>query len=868
MSSNILSLDEFKLTSSNLRDKTSEEFNEWISRRKSSFRNIETFLKERSYKTDELISSVWKYHGLSNKEDLGIFAVGGYGRQELHPFSDIDLLILHKGRLNKENKNKVEKFIGTLWDLNLDIGHSVRSDKEEKNIAKCDLQAFTNLLESRFLAGDLSLKKITNEIINSKDIWNKEKFLIAKLDEQTERHNRFDNTEYNLEPNIKSSPGGLRDIHILEWLILNYSRKGLKLGNYKKIFSEEDKKELNKSKLLLWTLRFLLHEEANREEDRLLLNYQTEIAKKLFPKISKIDAAAEKLMHRYFRSALSISEINSSVIQGFKENLIKPKKSKLVLKDKDFVLKDNLIHLRSNKSFKRDTSLILKIFVTLCKNPKIKGIHSQTQKKLKESKVLINSSFRKEKKNIDLFMELLRSKRLMVTQLEQMKLLGILGKYLPEFGRVTGQMQYDLFHIYTVDAHTLQVLRNMRRLLLGTSKNTYPLASDLIKKIPKLELLYIAGLYHDIGKGRGKDHSGLGTKIAKRFCVRHMLSNKDSELVSWLVKNHLKMSITSQKEDLTEASVIENFSDLIRTEERLNYLYCLTVADISATNPNLWNSWNETLLNDLYFKTLNSLNSMEEISRYSKKEVEKLLPSIQQKHRSKFKDLWENFYPNYFQDHSPQLILEHSQQITEISPKTVVKFLSKKSSSEAQSLLVYTYDRRNVFSTIIGELDANNINVLDAKLYGTKNGYCLDHIIVSDNKGGLLDLSKEKKDRVEKTISSSLDKDVLQPKFVQRRIPIYFQTLRKGTQIKIKHDMSNRWTQLDIKTADRPGLLSTICKVFTQNDASIKKARIATYGERAEDRFCICSPEETPFLKKQKLEKLIQELKGSLDKKI
>jgi [protein-PII] uridylyltransferase len=462
-------------------------------------------------------------------------------------------------------------------------------------------------------------------------------------------------------------------------------------------------------------------------------------------------------------------------------------------------------------------------------------------------------------------MKLIRSPRLMVTQLEQMKQLGILGRYLPEFGRVTGQMQYDLFHIYTVDAHTLQVLRNMRRLFLGTSKETYPFASELTKKLNKLEILYIAGLYHDIGKGRGKDHSDLGTKIVKRFCNRHRLPKKDSALIEWLVQNHLKMSITSQKENLNNPKVINSFSEIVGSEERLNYLYCLTVADISATNPNLWSSWNESLLNNLYFKTLNNINLKEEFNKFSKTEAEELIISMPKTYQLKVKELWKNFYPSYFESHSPQVIKDHSLIISKRKTDSITKFFLENESFKTNSLMVYTKDRINVLGTIVGELDSQNINVLDASLYGTKDGYCLDHIIVSDQKGEPLQLNKTKIKEIELNITNSLKKEKLIPKVVKKKMPRHFLTLKKDTQIEISHDMINRWTQLDIKTADRPGLLSSICSVFAKNKASIKKARISTYGERAEDRFCISSLEETPFLKKAELDKLILELKNALD---
>ena len=866
MSSNlILSNQEIRKASIQSKKNSDQEFINWLKKRKSGVSGIENFLRNRSNTIDNLISSIWVTSNLSERENICLFAVGGYGRQELHPYSDIDLLILYKGKLNKNTRTAIESFISQLWDHELDLGHSVRSTYEEEKIVTSDLEAFTNLLESRFLFGDQRLESVTKAIIERKNIWKKEKFLLNKIEEQEQRHKKYDNTEYNLEPNIKSSPGGLRDIHILNWLLLNYSRKNHRLRNLEKILSKAEIKELNKSKLWLWTLRYLLHKEAGREEDRLLLNYQLSIANQLFPKIKNSNSAAEKLMHRYFRSALNISEINTTTVQRFKENLVKPSKSKIVLKDKNFKVKNNLIELKNLNAFKKNPSLMLEVFVKLCENPKITGIHSDTLMKLKESRDLIDSSFRKKKKNNDLFMKLLRSKRLMVTQLEQMKQLGILGRYLPEFGRVTGQMQYDLFHIYTVDAHTLQVLRNMRRLLLGTSKDTYPFASALTQKLPKLEILYIAGLYHDIGKGRGKDHSGLGMKIVKRFCERHRLSKKDTDLIQWLVKNHLKMSITSQKEDLSNPKTINNFMEITGNEERLNYLYCLTVADISATNPNLWNSWNESLLNDLYFKTLNTINFKQESFKFSKSEAEKQFSSKTKSDQLKVRELWKNFYPSYFQSHPPELIKDHSLVITKRKSDTAVKFFPKNETFNTDSLLVYTKDRLNVFRTIVGELDSQNINVLEASLYGTKNGYCLDHIIISDHKGDPLQLNKDQIQDIELRITSSLEKDKLKPKLVKKKLPRHFLTLKKDTQIDINHDMVNRWTQLDIKTADRPGLLSSICSVFAKNNASIKKARISTYGERAEDRFCISSLEETPFLKKSELDKLISELKESLD---
>ena len=848
-------------------------FTTWIDTNKSrKLDKINNFLNKRAALIDMVLTSTWKDLELSKQKDIALFAVGGYGRRELHPHSDIDLLLLSKETLNNSQTQLIENFISLLWDLGLEIGHSVRNIKESRYFAKKDIRDMSNLLESRFLIGDKQMTKRLGKIIHTGNLWRGNTFFKTKLIEQEERHHKFDNTEYNLEPDIKSSPGGLRDIHIINWLLLNYSRKEhstkIKIN---KVLTEQERQELEKNRNWLSTIRYFLHKKANREEDRLLFEYQIFIAKKLFPRIKERNLAAEKLMHRYYRAALNISEINSTVIQSFKEELSSNKKKVKQKKlDNNFCSIKGLIKLNDKKTFKKNPSLMLEIFVKLCQNPNLKGISSETLRLLKEHRNLIDINFRKKKKNIDLFMQLIRSKRLMVTQLERMKQLGILGRYLPEFGRVTGQMQYDLFHIYTVDAHTLQVLRNMRRLYLGTTNDSFPLASKLIKRLPKLEVLYIAGLYHDIGKGRGKDHSNVGARSVKRFCKTHRFNNMDTELIQWLVTNHLKMSITSQKEDLGDMEVIRKFADQVSSVLKLDYLYCLTVADISATNPTLWNSWNASLLSDLYFKTRSYLKKDKSISTQRssillKKRALKLLINRFHRDEKEISNLWRNFYSSYFESFDEEMLAFHGYLLLSSSEdSTIVEILDEQDFSAAQ-ILVYTKDRPNVFASIIHQIDVENINILEARLFGTKNGFCLDIIKVSDQLGNSLNENPETLQRIRYALLQELSKKELNPKFIKKLIPMKLKHFQQKTAIKIKHDMKNRWTQIDIETADRPGLLSAISKVFRDHNASIKKAKVTTYGERAEDRFCITSPEETPFLKKKALEELINSLQESLD---
>jgi len=849
-------------------DNLSVQFNSWlIKERGRQVKGIEYFINKRSQNTDYLIVETAKDHKLNQISDLGVFTVGGYGRAELHPYSDIDLLLLSDKTLPRSDQKRIEKFIGNLWDLGLDIGHSVRTTKESINQARKDIKTMTNMLEHRKLLGSEEILNKYLALLGTKNLWRNKNFFEAKLEEQIDRHNRFNNTEYNLEPNVKSSPGGLRDIHTIDWMLKNFQRNfsqdKIELEN---ILTSDEKRSLDKSKYWLWTIRYLLHEEAKREEDRLLFEHQISIANKLFPSVTNPSAAAEKLMHRYYRSALSISEINSTALQACKEITSKNKLSRRKAIDKNFYERNRLINLSNPNGFRKNPSLLLELFIRLTENPHLKGISSQTLRLLKRDRELIDSSFRSKNKNINLFLQLLQSNRLIVTQLENMKNLGILGRYLPEFGRITGQMQYDLFHIYTVDAHTLQVLRNMRRMILKKSATIYPLATKLIQNIPKIEILYIAGLYHDIGKGRGSDHSDLGKSIAGKFCSKHKFKQEDKEIVEWLVVNHLLMSVKSQKEDLSDPNVISQFAKKVKTKDRLDYLYCLTVADVSATNPNLWNSWNSSLLSELYNKTLEYLNNRDSVI-LSPKENKAMALNFLAKNKkidiSEVRNAWKNFYSDYFESFNSRDLALHAKDLKNLNYESLVKIIEKDPDT-LSTIMVCTKDRANVFATIIGILDSENINFLDAKLFGMKNGFCLDFITISNSAGEVISKNSSVAKSLTIRLKEALDQEVLSPKIVKRRQPKHLKHFNTDTIIEYKHNMTHRWTEIDIKTSDRPGLLASICQVFLDHGALIRKARIATYGERAEDKFCITSKENTPYLKKKDLERLIYDMSDSL----
>ena len=844
-------------------DQLSKQFDRWLFEdRGRQVRGIEYFLNKRSEITDQLIISASSEVGINKINDFGIFAVGGYGRNELHPFSDIDLLLLSESELSSANEKKIQLFISLLWDLGMEVGHSVRTVKQSKDQARKDIYTMTNMLEFRKLIGQESIHESFIKILDTKNLWRNKSFVKAKIEEQLDRHNKFNNTSYNLEPDIKSSPGGLRDIHTIDWLIKNLNRGKIGSEKISMPITFEERKELNKSKYWLWMIRYLLHLEANREEDRLLFEHQINIAKKLFPTVENPNQAAEKLMHRYYRSSFTISEINSTLIQSFKEKIGLTKSTKKSRIDKNFYSQNNLIHLYDVNGFKKDSSLLLELFIKLSENPTLEGIGSATLRALKRDRDLIDTEFRSNRTNINLFLRLLQSERLLVTQLENMKNLGILGRYLPEFGRVTGQMQYDLFHIYTVDAHTLQVLRNMRWMTLGKSKDKYPLANELAKKLPKIEILYISGLYHDIGKGRGSDHSELGKSIVRKFCKKHFYSEEDTKKIEWLVENHLLMSVTSQKKDLTDSKVVEEFAKKVGSLEMLNYLYCLTAADVSATNPNLWNSWNASLLRQLYERSRSFYDNRLSINISIEEEKAEAIKSLKQFKTSKVHLLWDKFYPDYFEVSDRLDLSMHAQQILGSEESTVVSIIER-DINDLTSIFIYTKDRANLFATIVGILDSENINFVDAKLYGMKDGHCMDLITISDGEKKV-SANSEKGISLCKKLLNSLDQKTLTPKIIQRRQPKHLKHFQTGTSVEYHHDMTNRWTDIEISTSDRPGLLASICQVFLKHETVIKKARIATYGEKAEDRFSITTKQDTPLIRKTDLDRLLKDLKSSL----
>jgi [protein-PII] uridylyltransferase len=563
-------------------------------------------LRARATFVDDLLRLVWRESGLG-EEALALVAVGGYGRGELHPASDIDLLVLIAADREPPRSN-LENFLTQLWDLGLQIGHAVRSVEECAELARNDVTVLTNLLEARLLLGDAALLIDVETRIDARNMWPAEEFFRAKLHEQEARHAKFADTEYSLEPNIKGSPGGLRDLQLIGWLARrHFGWRTVDELRDNRFLNDTEANAIVHGREFLWRVRYALHMITGREEDRLLFDHQRELAR-LWGFEDGDKLAVEQFMQLYYRWALALSQLNEVLMLAFDQAVLREGREESVTAIDDyFELRNGYVSARRDSVFTEYPGALLEVFVHAGNHPEAEGIAAETIRLIRDHRHLVDDNFRRLPQHKALFLDILRSNRRMTRQLRRMSRYGILGRYLPAYGRIVGQMQHDLFHSYTVDAHTLLVIENMRRFLKPEHDERFPVTSRVARRLPKIELLYIAGLFHDIGKGRGGDHSELGAVDALEFCEQHGLSRRDCKLVEWLVRNHLTMSAVSQRKDISDPAVVQQFARHVGDQNRLDFLFTLTVADINGTNPKLWNAWRGSLLRQLYTETSRAL---------------------------------------------------------------------------------------------------------------------------------------------------------------------------------------------------------------------------------------------------------------------
>ena len=826
----------------------------------------------RAQVVDTLLQYSWSLYFNKDDVNIALIAVGGYGRGELHPHSDIDLQILIRKKVEPYH-DAIVCFTTFLWDIGLEVGHSVRSLKQCVKEAKHDITIATNLLESRLLCGPKDLFNEQQIMTSAKKIWPSKKFFAAKWEEQQARHKRFADATYNLEPNIKESPGGLRDIQMIGWVVKrHFNAETLYDLVTHGFLTKPEYITLIEGQSFLWRIRFGMHILTKRREDRLLIEHQRALAQQFGYQDDARNLAVEKFMRDYYRTVMELNRLNEMLLTLFQEELLvrpslfrKPKPL-----NKRFQARAGFLEVTNENIFKKYPFAILEVFLLLEQNEKLKGVRANTIRLIRNHLDLIDQDFRDNLGCQSLFMEILKQPHGITHELRRMNRYGVLAKYLPPFNAIVGLMQHDLFHVYTVDEHIMMVIRNVRRFTVPEFRHEFPLCSKTIQTIPKQELLILAGLFHDIAKGRGGSHSELGADDAYAFCKQHKLSEYDSQLVKWLVLNHLVMSSTAQKKDISDPDVIHDFAREVGDINRLNYIYLLTVADIRATGPEVWNSWKDTLLRDLYMATVQVLTRGLDIPVLSSELIEstreEALATLLRNNldQSKVKNFWQNFDNDYFIRHSADEISWHTQSILQQGSNLPVVLLRNRQGRGGTELLVYADDHEKTLAHITSVLEQSGLDIADARVLMTKNKYLLNSFVLLDENGNSLN-DLHQMDEIQKKILQRLHKPDSELPEPHQHISRQAKAFKAKTDVSFWQDEKSSRTVLQVIASDRPGLISRISRAFLYCDVQLHKAKIATYGTRAEDIFFITSRSGKPLQSAGQFDCLEKSLKEFID---
>lgn len=769
-------------------------------------------------------------------------AVGGFGRGELYPFSDVDLLILLPEEPSPAAEATLSGLVAAMWDVGLEPGCSVRTIEQCLTEARADITVETSLLELRWIAGSRSLTK--HFMLRMKEQLDPRSFFQAKRSEMQQRHARFQDTPYSLEPNCKESPGGLRDLQVIMWMAraAGFGQSWRQIA-HSGLLTRSEARDLNRAEQAFKRLRIELHLLVNRREDRLLFDVQHGLADAYQIKATATRRASEILMQRYYWAARLVTQLNTLLVQTIGEHLFPLSMSDARALDAFYVSHHNRLDIVDERLFEKHPSELLRIFLVMQQHPELSELSAKALRAIWHARHLIDASFRSEPKNRHLFIDILKQNQGIVHALRRMTMLNILPRYLPVFRRVVGQMQHDLFHVYTVDQHTLAVLRNIRRFTMLEHAQEYPLATRLMAGFERHWLLYVAALFHDIAKGRGGDHSLLGAEEVRKFARAHYLEKDETDLVVFLVKYHLLMSQVAQKKDLSDPNVIQEFALLVRTPRNLTALYLLTVADVRGTSPKVWNAWKGKLLEDLFNLTLAALggssgdantvlrNRMDEAASLTR------LGGLRDDARETF---WAELDIAYFLRHDAPEIAWHTRHLYYCykTEETVVKARPTEG-AEGLQVMVYTKHVNKLFARLCGYFGSKGLNIQDARIHTTRGGYALDSFIVLPS-NGQSDLRSEAA-LIEHELTTQLDKINLAQ--LKQQTGMRASRLSKAFPfppfVEIKPGEVNETWVLDMTATDRPGLLSELAQVFVEFNLVIQTAKVMTLGDRVEDVFVI-----------------------------
>lgn len=839
--------------------------------------SIREVILTRSNLIDEALQFLWK-HAELDQTDLGLFAVGGYGRREMLPYSDVDIMILSQDEITSDQEKLISIFISSLWDVgNFKPAISVRTISDCVEQATNDLTVATALIESRLIIGNIHLTKWPRRIVSQ--TWTDKTFFDAKMDEQAKRYAAHNDTESNLEPDIKNAPGGIRDINQIGWIAKRHFRVNriydlVHLG----FISEFELGVLEEAESFLWEIRHHLHRLTKRDENRLLFDYQRDIAT-LFgysrTEHQSPNYPIEQFMKRYYRSAQQVSTLNEMLLAYFNESVITPRlphyERKIEEINENFKLVDGKLAVQHHKIFSERPSAILELFYILANRPDIEGIRARTLRLLTLAAKRIDQNYRNNPEHQALFMAIIRSPHRLYDTLVAMKRYSVLGNYIPAFGQIMGLMQYDLFHIYTVDAHTLLLLRNLNRFKAREFAKDFPVVSSVFQRLARRDIVYLAALFHDIAKGRGGDHSELGAEDAIKFCRTHGFTERECKLVAWLIQNHLLMSMTAQKKDISDPDVVQAFAEKLGDMEHLDYLYTLTVADINATNPKLWNSWRASLMRQLYTHARDVIRSglgrpvdYQMLIEDTKFAASELL--VNDFSLYDVETVWQELGDEYFIKESADEIAWHTRAILQHgnNPEPLVLMRAHRQfAQDAVQLFIYTQDQPNLFATTVAVFDRMNLDVQDARIITATTAFSLDTYVVLDRFGTLLTDPDHAKTVIEALVKALSQSDKY-PNLMQRRIPRQLRHFDIENTVDITLNAALQQNMVEIATLDHPGLLAKIGGLFMMQGLDIHSARIATLGERAEDIFFVTKKDNIP-MSNSEAKTFAAQLKSALD---
>jgi len=789
---------------------------------------------------DQLLARLWAHFGLNESGQLSLAAVGGYGRGELHPKSDIDILIFYPQEITSLDEQKISVFITLLWDLKLDIGNSVRSLQDCLEQGNSDITVATSMIEARYLAGNKETFAKLVALVESDTFWPSDQFFMVKREEQLSRHRQCRGDGYSLEPDIKNGSGGMRDIQTIAWISKRHfgAHSLLELTSYNYI-TQAEYRELMDCQKQLWTIRFALHTVTNRPDNRLLFDFQNEVAQ-LLGYSGQGNQAVEQMMKAFYQTIHRVKELNEMLLQYFDEAILGNIAKKIERIDDHFQLRDNMIELKKPSLFSDQPEAILQLFVHIANDPRIKGIYSATLRELREARRGLTHWLQNIPECRDLFLTIIKHPRGMGLPFTLMHEYGVLSAYIPQWSRIVGQMQFDLFHAYTVDEHTHKLTGNIYN--YPNTKKQHPLAHEIYCYLEKTELLFLAAIFHDIAKGQKGDHSSLGAVDALAFCELHNLSRYECNFVAWLVKHHLVMSVTAQRRDISDPRVIIEFARLVRDEKHLNFLYCLTVADICATNEEAWNSWKGTLLRDLYYSTLKmlrrGLENPPDIRDRIRDRQRKALAALQTQgfDELQVRSLWKRFKLNYFFRYNSAQIVWHTVNLLQHQDHSQPMILiSDHNERGATEIFVYHKDMPALFSSVVTEIDNKKLSVHDAKILSSRDDFTLSTFTVLELDGEHID--PDKIQRVKKALEMAL----LAPEKVNT---LQTRLARVKRQFKFEPEVTflptrRKRTQIEVVAFDAPGILANIGEVFRCSGVMLDTAKITTIGERAEDLFIV-----------------------------